>query len=107
MAGKAQADEWQRYIHDKVGQALSKKSAWFLFLLAFVAVYREVFETILFFAALSGEGRSGVLPAGAAACFATLALIAALMLRFTRLLPIAKFFSYSSLLIAVLAVVLA
>jgi high-affinity iron transporter len=107
MHGKAQADEWQRYIHEKVGHALSKKSAWFLFLLAFIAVYREVFETILFFAALSAEGRVGAVIAGAAAGLGTLALIAVLMLRFSRRLPIAKFFSYSSLLIAVLAVVLA
>jgi high-affinity iron transporter len=107
MHGKAQADEWQRYIREKVGQALSKKSAWFLFLLAFVAVYREVFETILFFAALSAEGRIGALLAGAGAGLALLALLALLMLRFSRTLPIAKFFSYSSALIAVLAVVLA
>jgi high-affinity iron transporter len=107
MHGKAQADEWQRYIHDKVGHALSRKSAWFLFLLAFIAVYREVFETILFFAALSAEGRVGALVAGAAAGLGTLALIALLMLRFSRRLPIGKFFSYSSWLIAVLAVVLA
>ena len=107
MHGKAQADEWQRYIREKVGAALSKKSAWFLFLLAFVAVYREVFETILFFAALSSEGRIGALVAGAGAGLALLGVIALLMLRFSRTLPIAKFFSYSSILIAVLAVVLA
>ena len=34
-----------------------QESAWFLFLLAFIAVYREVFETILFFAALSARGQ--------------------------------------------------
>ncbi|HEX8240648.1 MAG TPA: FTR1 family protein [Allosphingosinicella sp.] len=107
MHGKAQADEWQRYIREKVSQALSRKSAWFLFLLAFVAVYREVFETILFFAALSAEGRIAALLAGAGAGLALLALIALLMLRFSRRLPIAKFFSYSSALIAMLAVVLA
>jgi high-affinity iron transporter len=107
MHGKAQADEWQRYIREKVGQALSKRSAWFLFLLAFVAVYREVFETILFFAALSAEGRLAPLVGGAATGAALLALIAVLMFRFSRKLPIAKFFSYSSALIAVLAVVLA
>jgi high-affinity iron transporter len=107
MHGKAQADEWQRYIRDKVGAALTKRSAWFLFLLAFVAVYREVFETILFFAALSSEGRIGALVGGAAAALAVLALIALLMLRFSRRLPIAKFFAYSSVLIAVLAFVLA
>jgi high-affinity iron transporter len=107
MHGKAQADEWQRYIREKVGQALSRKSAWFLFLLSFVAVYREVFETILFFAALSAEGRLAPLLGGAATAAALLALIAVLMFRFSRKLPIAKFFSYSSALIAVLAVVLA
>jgi len=107
MHGKAQADEWQRYIREKVGQALSKKSAWFLFLLAFVAVYREVFETILFFTALSAEGRLAPLVGGAATAAALLVVIAILMFRFSRKLPIAKFFAYSSALIAVLAVVLA
>jgi high-affinity iron transporter len=107
MHGKAQADEWQRYLRDKLGQALSRKSAWFLFLLSFVAVYREVFETILFFAALSAEGRTVALLGGAFAGLAVLGLIALAMLRFSRRLPIGKFFAYSSALIAVLAVVLA
>ncbi len=107
MHGKAQADEWQRYIREKVGQALTRSSAWFLFSLAFIAVYREVFETILFFAALSAEGNGLALLAGAAAGTASLALVALLMLRFSRRLPIGKFFSYSSILIAILTVVLA
>ena len=107
MHGKGQADEWQRYIRQKMGHALSKGSAWFLFSLAFVAVYREIFETILFYAALSAEGGAGAVVAGAAAGAALLALIAVLMLRYSRRLPIGKFFTYSSILIAVLAVVLA
>jgi len=52
MHGKSRADEWQRYIRETVSKALSRGSAWFLFGLAFIVVYREVFETILFFAAL-------------------------------------------------------
>jgi high-affinity iron transporter len=107
MHGKAQADEWQRYLREKLGHALTRGSAWFLFLLAFVAVYREVFETILFFAALSAEGNVGALALGAAAGAVLLAVIAVAMFRFARRLPISKFFSYSSLLMAVLAVVLA
>ncbi|HEY0112395.1 MAG TPA: FTR1 family protein [Allosphingosinicella sp.] len=107
MHGKAQADEWQRYLKEKVGTALSRGSAWFLFLLAFVAVYREVFETILFFAALSAEGNVPALIMGGAVGLACLALIAILMFRFSRKLPIGKFFAYSSILIAILAVVLA
>jgi high-affinity iron transporter len=107
MHGKAQADEWQRYIREKVGRALSRKSAWFLFGLSFIAVYREVFETILFFSALSAEGRLAPLLGGAATAAALLVVIAVLMFRFSRKLPITKFFAYSSVLIAVLAVVLA
>ena len=57
MHGKAQADAWQRYVHEKLSHALSRKSAWFLFLLAFVVVYREVFETVLFYAAMWSQGR--------------------------------------------------
>jgi high-affinity iron transporter len=107
MHGKAQADEWQRYIREKVGQALTRKSAWFLFALSFIAVYREAFETILFFAALSAQGNGLALLGGAAAALLLLAAIAIVMLRFSRRLPIAKFFSYSSALIALLTVVLA
>ncbi|HYJ31191.1 MAG TPA: FTR1 family protein [Allosphingosinicella sp.] len=106
MHGKAQADEWQRYIREKLGRALSRGSAWFLFLLAFVAVYREVFETILFYAALSAQGNGLALLSGAAAAAFLLAIVAWAMLKYSRRLPIAQFFSWSAALIAVLAVVL-
>ncbi len=107
MHGKGHADEWQRYIRQKMGHALSKRSAWFLFMLAFVAVYREIFETILFYAALSAEGGAGAVVAGAAVGAGLLAIIAVVMLRYSQRLPVGKFFTYSSALIAVLAVVLA
>ena len=107
MHGKAQADEWQRYIREKMGDAVAGGSAWFLFLLAFVAVYREIFETILFYVALAAEGNVGALVAGALSGAVLLAGIAMAMLKFSQKLPISRFFAYSSALVAVLAVVLA
>jgi high-affinity iron transporter len=107
MHGKAQADEWRRYIAEKMQGAMSRGSAWFLFGLAFVVVYREVFETILFYAALWSAGNSASLLAGALVAAAALAVIAWAMLRLSRTLPIAQFFRFSAMLIAVLAVVLA
>lgn len=107
MHGKAQADQWQRYIREKMAKALSGGSAWFLFGLAFIVVYREVFETILFYAALWTQGNGGTILAGALSACATLAVIAWAMLRFSRRLPIGKFFTYSSWLMAILTVVLA
>ncbi len=107
MHGKAQAGAWQAYVRDRLDAALSRGSSWFLFFLAFLAVYREVFETIIFFAAMGAEGNGVALAAGIALGAALLALIAWAMLRLSARLPIAKFFQYSAALIAVLAVVLA
>jgi high-affinity iron transporter len=107
MHGKAQAGAWQRYIADRMSNALSKRSAWFLFGLTFLVVYREVFETILFYATLWSQGNGGAVLGGAAAAVIVLAITAFAMLKFSRRLPIAQFFSLSSALIAVLAVVLA
>ncbi|EJU09709.1 MAG: FTR1 family protein [Gammaproteobacteria bacterium] len=106
MHGKSNADAWQGYIRDKMARALSRRSAWFLFLLAFVVVYREVFETILFYAALWTQGNGGAMLAGAAAAAVLLIIIAAIMLRYSAKLPITRFFAWSSVLIAILAVVL-
>ena len=107
MHGKAQADEWRRYIAEKMQGALSRGSAWFLFGLAFIVVYREVFETILFYAALATADNGATILAGALTAAVLLAAIAWAMLRLSRTLPIAQFFRYSAILIAVLAVVLA
>lgn len=107
MHGKSNAQAWQRYIREKLDQALSRKSAWFLFLLAFIVVYREVFETILFYATMWSQGGQQALLGGALAGTGVLALIAWAMLRYSRRLPITEFFAVSSVLIAVLAVVLA
>ena len=107
MHGKSQAGAWQRYIRDKLSHALSRRSAWFLFLLSFVVVYREVFETVLFYAALWTQGNPSAILAGAAVAVVVLGVVAWAMLRYSRKLPIARFFAISSVLIAVLAVMLA
>ncbi|KRE89482.1 iron permease [Frateuria sp. Soil773] len=107
MHGKAQAGQWQRYIREKMARALTGRSAWLLGGLAFVVVYREVFETILFYAALWAQGNSGAMLVGAASACVALAIIAWAMLRYSRTLPIGKFFNYSSWLMAILTIVLA
>jgi high-affinity iron transporter len=106
MHGKSHADSWQRYIRDRIGRALDRRSAWFLFALSFIVVYREVFETILFYAAIWGLGNGGAVIGGGATAVVVLGLVAFVMLRFSRMLPIGRFFAFSSGLIAILAVVL-
>lgn len=106
MHGKSQADAWQRYIRDKLGRALSRQSAWGLFGLAFVVVYREVFETILFYIAIWNAENAVAILAGAGAAVVSLAVIGWALMRYGRALPVGKFLAYSSALIAVLCVVL-
>ena len=107
MHQKSVAGRWQVYLKEKLSSALNKRTAWLLFSLAFIAVYREVFETVLFYAALWSDGNGVPLLAGLATGIALLALLAVILLRSSARLPIGQFFAASSLLVAVLAVVLA
>lgn len=106
MHGKSQADAWQRYIRDKLGQAISRGSTWGLFGLTFIVVYREVFETILFYTAIWSREHGAAVIAGAGTAIIVLAAIAWILMRYGRVLPVGKFFAYSSALLAVLCVVL-
>lgn len=107
MHQKSAAGRWQAYLKEKLSSAMSKRSAWALFGLSFIAVYREVFETVLFYSALSADGNGEALVGGLGMGVGLLAILAWAMLRTSARMPIGKFFSISSILVAVLAVVLA
>src|SRR6266404_2987281 len=106
MHQKSVGGRWQAYLRAKLSAALDRRSMIFLFGLSFIAVYREVFETILFYAALWTEGQKPAIGAGLFAGTITLAAVAWILLRTSRRLPVSTFFAASSLLIAVLALVL-
>lgn len=106
MHQKSMAGRWQAYVKEKLSSALNRRSAWMLFILSFVTVYREVFETVLFYAALWTSGNGGYMLAGMLSAIVLLSIIAAVLLRTSARLPIAKFFAASSALVAVLAFVL-
>ncbi len=106
MHQKSVAGRWQVYLKQKLSAALGRRAAWFLFSLAFIAVYREVFETVLFYVALWTEGNGLPLLAGLGTGIVVLGVIAIVLLRTSAKLPLGQFFAASSLLVAVLAVVL-
>lgn len=106
MHRKSVAGRWQEYFNTKLSASLKKRSAYMLFGLSFIAVYREVFETILFYAALWQEGNHVALTFGLVVGLVLLLGLAVWMLRYSKRLPIGQFLSVSSILVAVLAVVL-
>ncbi len=106
MHQKSSAGRWQSYLEEKLSAAMTLRSMWALFALAFIAVYREVFETVLFYSALAADGNGSALMAGFATAVMLLGGIAWVMLRTTARMPIGKFFSITSVFVAVLAVIL-
>lgn len=62
LFAKRQTEKWQHYIKQKVTNAISNGSTFALGLAAFLAVYREGAETILFYQALL-IGNKGQIPA--------------------------------------------
>ena len=107
MHQKSTAGRWQEYLKAKMTHAMTRRSAYALAALAFIAVYREVFESVLFFSALWADGNGSALLAGLGTGVVILAAIAWALLRTSARMPIAKFFSVSSVIVAVLAIVLA
>ena len=112
MHSKTQASQWQQYIQNNVERHLGTGTLWGLAGLAFISVYREVFETILFYQSLLtqsvGDGsQASYVWYGLIAAVAILALITWLMLKYSLKLPIGRFFSLSAYFMLILAFVLA
>lgn len=108
LHGKSHAQAWKAFIEQHLGDALRGGRLWALAGVSFLAVYREAFETVLFYLALwqqAGTGARGSIMVGFLGGVAVLGLLAWLILRYGLRLPIGLFFGACSLLMAALAVV--
>lgn len=109
MHSKTNAANWQAYIRNNIDRHLSSGALWGIAGLSFIAVYREVFETVLFYQSLMTQS----LPAqfmsivtGFLAGVVVLAVIAFIMVRYSLRLPIGKFFAFTTYLMLALCFVL-
>jgi high-affinity iron transporter len=110
LHSKSYAQAWQHFIRDQVRGALGKGTVWAMAAVSFLAVYRELFEIVLFYQALwvqaGASGREAVL-GGIAVAAVLLALLAWAILKYSVRLPIGPFFAVTAWLLALLAVVFA
>ncbi|MFG1489324.1 FTR1 family protein, partial [Oceanospirillum sp. HFRX-1_2] len=110
MHSKTNANQWQKFIEEKVGKALSGSTRWALVSLVFLAVYREVFETILFYQSLWIQGGSVAalhFGSGLASGVAILAIAGFALLKLSTRLPLKWFFGGTAVFMLVLAIVMA
>lgn len=109
IISKAEAERWQRYIQGKVQHALAAGSGAALAAAAFLAVYREGFETVLFYQALIGSAPGGdaAIGFGFVTGSALLGVVYLLFMRFGFRIPIRPFFLATGALLYAMAVVFA
>lgn len=108
LHSKSHSAAWQAFIKTKVSGALSRGTLWTLAIVSFLAVYREAFETVLFYQALAAQAGSeshGALLGGLALAVALLVALAWVISRAAVKLPVGLFFSVSGMVLAMLAVI--
>jgi high-affinity iron transporter len=108
LHSRSNAQAWNRFIREQVTVAPGTRTLWAMAGISFLVVYREIFEVILFYETLwaqAGADRHGAVLWGIVAAALLLILIGGAVLRYSVRLPIGPFFTVSSILLALMAVV--
>ena len=104
MISKAEAASWSRYIDGKVQSSVEQGSAFALAFTAFLSVFREGAEVVLFYQPMLAEGNPGMVWAGFGAGCVLLVFIYLAITKLSVRLPIRVFFTATSILMAVMCV---
>jgi len=110
MHDKTSAAKWKKFIDDSMHKALTSGTLWTLTGLSFIAVYREAFETILFYQALwaqTNEAGQTMALSGFISAIVVLAILGWLIMRYSVRLPLRQFFAVTGGLMFVLAIIFA
>jgi high-affinity iron transporter len=109
LHSRTEITRWRHFLDVQVRSALEGKKLWVLFTIAFMALFREAFECVLFLRAITLEGGTAGTTAmtfGVVTSFALLFGLSWALLKYSARIPIRRIFTISSLLMAVLAVIL-
>jgi high-affinity iron transporter len=108
LVSKIEVKKWHSFVNAQIRRAMSSRRTLALAAVAFLAVYREGFETVLFYGALFASSRGAV--AGTAAItlgivlgLAVLCVVYYVIQRYGVKLPLKPFFGITSALLYVMA----
>jgi len=104
MISKAEAASWSRYIDGKVQGSVERGSAFALAFTAFLSVFREGAEVVLFYQPMLSEGNPGMVWAGFGAGCVVLVFVYLAITKLSIKLPIKVFFTATSILMAIMCV---
>ena len=109
LHNKTYAQKWKEFVEDKIGVYLQKDKMFGLAAFAFMIVFRDAFEVILFLQAIkleAGLQNQSAIGFGTFSAFIAIGIIAYVFLKYTKKVPIKQIFLYSSYLIVLLALIL-
>ena len=104
MISKAEAASWSRYIDGKVQSSVETGSSFALAFTAFLSVFREGAEVVLFYQPMLNEGNPAMVWAGFGAGCVLLVFVYLAITKLSIRLPIKVFFTATSILMAVMCV---
>ncbi|MBR6400660.1 MAG: FTR1 family protein [Firmicutes bacterium] len=104
MVSKAEAEVWNKYIQGQVNASVEKGSLFTLGFTAFLAVFREGAEVILFYQPLLAQGNPSMVWGGFAAGCVILVLVYLAIRYLSVKLPIKPFFLGTSILMFVMSI---
>ena len=104
MISKAEAASWSRFIDGKVQASVEQGSSFALAFTAFLSVFREGAEVVLFYQPMLSEGNPGMVWAGFGAGCVLLVFVYLAITKLSIKLPIKVFFTATSILMAVMCV---
>jgi len=102
---KTYIHDWKQYLKERVGIAVTTGSGLAMASLAFAAVYREGFETVLFYQALMFDTSSGAVLAGFVPGLLVITGVGAGILRLGMKLPLKQLFTVTNTILLLLAFV--
>jgi high-affinity iron transporter len=110
LHSKSEVTRWKAYVSDQIKNLSDRRNLLGLCLLSFFVVFREVFESVLFLSALNLESagkQSHAILLGVISSFIVVFVLAWFALKYSTRLPIPKLFRISSIVMGILAVILA
>jgi high-affinity iron transporter len=110
MHRQTEISRWKEFINVKVRNLTQTKNLAGLFILSFVVTFREVIETVLFLRTVyidTGDEIKIYIFSGVVVAFSIVVIVSVLITKFRNKISLQKFFNLSSVLMMILATILA
>lgn len=102
---KTYIHDWKNYLRERLDSAVSSRSAFAMMILAFAAVYREGFETVLFYQALAFDSSMTAVVSGFVPGMILITAVGVLIIRAGAKLPLKQMFGITNSILVYLAFV--